>query len=368
MRSATSAVLASTTGSWVVVADGVVVERGDRDPPSRAHVIGDVVLSPGFVDLQVNGIGSVDFGRATPDEWRTAGRALLESGVTSYLPTLVSSPRDFYADALARVADAQVDAASAGLPTIEGVHLEGPFLGDAPGAHPPELLGPVDVGWLLALLDSQPGLVRLVTIAPEADPGLLGTRALVERGVVVALGHSRCTYDDAVIAADAGATIVTHLFNGMGPLGHRAPGLPGAALDDDRLTPSLIADFVHVHPALLRLAAMRKHCILVTDAVAVNIDYFGAFVEDRDGAAYLPNGTLAGSTLTMDRAVRNVQTLVGLPQAIDMATITPARAARIDTYASLGVGGRADLVALDRTSLEVVGVWLAGEAAYARPG
>ena len=100
-----------------------------------------------------------------------------------------------------------------------------------------------------------------------------------------------------------GATLVTHLFNGMGPFGHRAPGLPGAALDDDRLTPSLIADFVHVHPAALRLAALRKDCILVTDAVAVGVEYFGQAVTDRDGAAYLEDGTLTGSTLTMDRAV-----------------------------------------------------------------
>jgi N-acetylglucosamine-6-phosphate deacetylase len=147
---------------------------------------------------------------------------------------------------------------------------------------------------------------------------------------------------------------VTHLFNGMGPLGHRAPGLPGAALDDDRLTPSLIADFVHVHPAMLRLAALRTPCILVTDAVAVGIDAFGQTVTDRDGAAFLRDGTLAGSTLMMDRAVRNAGTLVGA-----------ARAVGVEAYATQGVGGRADVVALDRTTLEVRAVWLAGEAAYA---
>ncbi len=332
----------------------------------QGRVVGDVVFAPGFVDIQVNGIGEVDFWRADPEEWRAAGRRILAGGATSYLPTLVSAPRGGYRDALARAAAAQVDATAAGLPRIEGVHLEGPFLGDAPGAHPPELLGSVDLAWLIDLLDSQPGLVRLVTLAPEADPDLLATRALSERGVVVALGHTRCTYERALAAADAGATLVTHLFNGMGPLGHRQPGLPGAALDDDRLTPSLIADFVHVHPAVLRLAALRKHCILVSDAVAVGVEYFGQRVAERDGAAYLDDGTLTGSTLTMDRAVRNMQTLVGTRHAIDMATLTPARAVGIDTYATRGVGGRADLVALDRTTLEVVTVWLAGEPAYAR--
>lgn len=360
-----STVVAGADGAWLAFEDGVVAAAGRDDAPGGARVVGDVVFAPGLVDIQVNGIGAVDFGRAGPDEWRATGRLLLASGVTSYLPTLVSSPRDGYRDALARVAAARDDAAGAGLPRIEGVHLEGPFLGAAPGAHPPELLGPVDLEWLLALLDTQPGLVRLVTLAPEADPGLGGTRALVERGVVVSLGHSRCTYEQALAAADAGATLVTHLFNGMGPLGHRAPGLPGAALDDDRLTPSLIADFVHVHPAMLRLAALRTPCILVTDAVAVGIDAFGQTVTDRDGAAFLRDGTLAGSTLTMDRAVRNAGTLVGAARAVEMATSTPARAVGVEAYATQGVGGRADVVALDRTTLEVRAVWLAGEAAYA---
>jgi N-acetylglucosamine-6-phosphate deacetylase len=312
-------------------------------------------------------LGAIDFWRADPDEWRAAGAALLASGVTSYLPTLVSAPRDGYRDALARVAEARREAERAAFPRIEGVHLEGPFLGDAPGAHPRELLGPVDVEWLIGLVEAEPGLVRLVTLAPEADPDLLGTRALVERGITVSLGHSRCSYEDARAAADAGATLVTHLFNGMGPFGHREPGLPGAALDDDRLTPGLIADFVHVHPVALRLAAMRTRCFLVTDAVAVGIDYHGLPVVDRDGAGYLPDGTLAGSTVTMDRAVRNMESLIGLPTALEMATATPARAVGIDTFATLGLGGRADLVALDRTTLEVQGVWLGGESTYARP-
>jgi N-acetylglucosamine-6-phosphate deacetylase len=353
--------LATAAGGWLRVEDGVVAATGAADPPSGAVALGDVVLAPGFVDLQVNGIGPVDFWRASPAEWRDAGARLLAGGVTSYLPTLVSAPRDGYRDALARAAAAR-DAGSAGLPRIEGVHLEGPFLGAAPGAHPPELLGPVDLCWLTDLLDGFPGLVRLVTLAPEADPEFAATRALTQRGVVVALGHSRCSYEDALAAADAGATVVTHLFNGMGPFHHRDPGLPGAALDDDRLTPSLIADTVHLHPAALRLAALRKPCALVTDAVAVDIDYFGHHVVERDGAAYLGDrDTLAGSTLTMERAVRTMAGLVGLPRALTMATETPARVAGLDSFAAQGVGGRADLVALDSRSGAVTAVWLAGE-------
>jgi N-acetylglucosamine-6-phosphate deacetylase len=199
-----------------------------------------------------------------------------------------------------------------------------------------------------------------VTLAPEADPDRRGIKALVERDVLVALGHSRCTYEEAGDAATAGARLVTHLFNGMGPLAHRAPGLPGAALADERLTPTLIADFVHVHPAVVTIAARAKPCALVTDAVAVGVEYGGQGVHERDGAAFLDDGTLAGSTLTMDRAVRNVAGLVGAELAIAMATSIPARLLGLDTYGARGIGGRADLVALDATTLAVVGVWLAG--------
>jgi N-acetylglucosamine-6-phosphate deacetylase len=357
-----SETLATASGGWLTIEDGVVAATGATDAPRAATPLGDVVLAPGFVDLQVNGIGAVDFWRATAAEWRAAGARLLAAGVTSYLPTLVSAPRDRYPDALARMAEARDDAVAAGRSRIEGVHLEGPFLGAAPGAHPPELLGPVDVDWLLSLLDTFPGLVRMVTLAPEADPELTATRALAARGVVVALGHSRCSYEEALAAADAGATVVTHLFNGMGPLHHRDPGLAGAALDDDRLTPSLIADRVHVHPVVLRLAALRKPCALVTDAVAVEVEYFGHRVQARGGAAYLGDSdTLAGSTLTMDRAVRTMSSLVGLPRALRMATETPAGVAALDTFGARGRGGRADVVALDVGTGAVAAVWIAGE-------
>jgi len=171
---------------------------------------------------------------------------------------------------------------------VLGVHLEGPFLGGAPGAHPVDLVRPVDLDWLAALCDRFGDLIRLVTLAPEADPGLAGIAMLHDRGVVVALGHSTVDYDGARAAVAAGARVVTHLFNGMGPLHHRAPGLPGAALSDHGLVPSIIADGIHVHPAMVRLALdARPDAVLVTDAVATVKP-----VVCRDGAAYLPDGTL----------------------------------------------------------------------------
>jgi N-acetylglucosamine-6-phosphate deacetylase len=335
---------------WVAVDDGVI-----------AVDLGSLLLAPGFVDLQVNGVGEIDFASADADGWRRAGPAQLEQGVTAYCPTLVTAPLDEYPPALERVRTAQLDAQERSLPMIIGAHLEGPFLGGAPGAHPVALVRNADCDWLRHVVDTFPGLVEIVTLAPEADPAFAATRLLRERGVNVALGHSTATYEEALAATDAGARLVTHLFNGMGPLHHRQPGLAGAALDDDRLTATLIADLVHVHPAVLRLALHRKpNLALVTDAVAVGTGHVSA---DTDPPR-LADGTLVGSTLSMDRAVRNVVGLgVPVERAVEMATTIPARALGLMDRGRIAPGMRADLVALDPDSLAARAVWLAGELA-----
>lgn len=352
---------------WLAIEAGRVVDAGPGHAPGAVE-LGDVVLGPGFVDLQVNGVDDVDFATADADGWRRAGRRLLGHGVTTYCPTLVSAPLGTYGPALERVGAARDDAALRGLPVVAGAHLEGPFLGGAPGAHPPELLRSAQPEWLEARLDHQPGLVRIVTLAPEADPGLAATRLLTERGVVVALGHSSASYEEALAAADAGARLVTHLFNGMGPLHHRAPGLAGAALDDDRLTPTIIADLVHVHAVMLRLVVARKREVaLVSDAVAT-VD-----VQEEGGAARLDDGTLAGAVVFLDTAVRNVaRSGIPLARAVEMAACVPGRVLGLDTFGARGVGGCADLVALDATSLAARGVWidgvqLRGPEVWARP-
>jgi N-acetylglucosamine-6-phosphate deacetylase len=243
--------------------------------------------------------------------------------------------RERYPDALARVQAAR-DARPAGMPEILGVHLEGPFLGGALGAHPERVVGPMELDWLLGLLDAYPGLVRFVTLAPEADPDFAGTRALVERGVVVALGHTACTYEDAVAGAAAGASITTHLFNGMGPLHQRAPGVIGAALDPRvPLRPTLIGDLVHVHPALVATVFAAGAPILVSDAVATGVDYFDAAVTAAAGAAYLPDGTLTGGVILLDTAVRNVVGL-GVDPAVAFAAASDRPAAVLDLPAAPG--------------------------------
>jgi N-acetylglucosamine-6-phosphate deacetylase len=330
--------------AWVEIDRRRVVATG-TGRPSGARDFGDGVLAPAGIDLQVNGFGDCDFATATTDECLALLDQLRRGGLGACCPTLCTAPLDAYPSMLQRLAHCT------GHPSFLGVHLEGPFLGAAPGAHPVDLVRPVDVAWLQDLLDRFPGLVRIVTLAPEADPGAVATRLLVERGVVVALGHSRATYDDARAFANAGATLVTHLFNGMGPLHHRAPGLPGAALDDSRLTPSLIADFVHVHPALVKVAtATRPDLVLVSDAVAVD----GEIVRVEGGAAYLRDGTLAGSTLTMPDAVRNVvSTGVPLPRAVAMASANPARVLGLEDRGRVVPGALVDLIVLDPETLQV---------------
>ena len=343
---------------WIAIDDGLIVEVGEGPAPTGAVDTGPALLTPGFIDLQVNGVGDVDFASADADGWRRAGRAQLVEGVTAFCPTLVTAPLDEYAPALERVRAARADAEGEAIPAILGVHLEGPFLGGAPGAHPVGLVRPADCAWLRTLLGAFPALVAIMTLAPEADPGFAATRLLDEQGVTVALGHSTATYETARAAADAGARLVTHLFNGMGPLHHREPGLAGAALDDERLTPTLIPDLVHVHPAALRLAVRNKHRVaLVTDRVATT----GLRVTE-DGAARLADGTLAGTTLSMARAVQNTVGLgILVERAVEMAATIPADALGLRDRGRIAPGMCADLVALDASSLAVRAVWLGGE-------
>jgi N-acetylglucosamine-6-phosphate deacetylase len=331
--------------AWVSIADGRVIATGTGAAPPGAIDLEDALVAPGFIDLQVNGTGIVDFATADVDEVVMAVDALVARGTTGVLLTLCTAPLDLYDGMLQRAAAVQ----AARPDTVLGVHLEGPFLGGAPGAHPVALLRPTNLGFLEHVCDAYGALVRLVTLAPEADPELRATRALVARGVVVALGHSTVDFDGALEAADAGARLVTHCFNGMGPLHHRAPGLAGAALTDSRLVPSLIADFVHVHPAVLKLAlGARPDAVVVSDAV-------------RDDMAQLPDGTLAGSTMTMDAALRNVASLgFAVGRAARHMTGNPARELGLAERGRVTPGARADLVALDPETLAVRAVWVAG--------
>lgn len=353
------------------LADAEVAVEGDRIVAVRPWRPGTAgpgaapahpVLAPGFVDLQVNGIDDVDVNHARGTDWDRLDEHLLAQGTTTWCPTLVTAPLDAYADPLAAVAEAQ--ARTGTRPRIAGVHLEGPFLGRRPGAHRREHLVPLDLDWLAERSPAP----AVVTLAPELAGAPEATAALAGRGTVVALGHSAATAAEARACVDAGARLATHLFNGMAPLDHRSPGLVGLALADPRLVPSLIADLVHVDPLVLTAAARATGAggwVLVTDAVAWRAGTAGPVeLEVRDGAPRLADGTLAGSALAMDVAVRNVVEACGiaLADAVRAASTTPADLLGLPDRGRIAPGSLADLVAFD-DALGVSHTWVGGEVA-----
>lgn len=346
-------------GGWsgplrVHVADGLIA-RIETLPSTES----DLLLCPGFVDLQVNGIDDVDVSTADGDQWHRLDQLLVAQGVTTWCPTLVTMPLDRYQRPLDRIASAMVRPAE-GRPDIVGVHLEGPFLGDAPGAHRREHIVAIDLDWIRSL----PRQVRLMTLAAEQTLATEATRLLTSSGRVVAIGHTRCSESefDAVVAA--GARLVTHVFNGMSGVHHREPGVATFALTHPDVCGSLIADGVHVHPRALHLAASAlgpSRTVLVTDSVAWRAGTVGPIgMQMRDGAPRLPDGTLAGSAVTMDTAVRVlVAAGVDLRHALRAASTVPASVLGLHDRGEVIVGRRADLVALS-PDLRVDQTWVAG--------
>ncbi len=304
---------------------------------------------PGFVDLQVNGFAGVDFAAADAAGYATAGDALLETGVTAYQPTFITAPEQDLIAALG-----EVPAEPAG-PRILGVHLEGPFLSpNRLGAHPAASRRDPDRDLLERLLDAGP--VAYVTLAPELPGALELVDLLHEHGVVASCGHSDATAEEAAAAFDRGVGTVTHLFNAMRPLGHRDPGIAGAALARDGVIVQVILDGNHLAEETARVVwrAAAGRVALVTDAIAAagigdgSYRLGGVDVEVRDGVARRADGVLAGSVVTMIEAVRNLHALgASLVEAVAAATSVPARAANRPELGVLRQGGEADLVVLD---------------------
>jgi N-acetylglucosamine-6-phosphate deacetylase len=321
------------------------------------------IAVPGLVDLQVNGFAGVDFLGADADGYRLAGEALLETGVTSYLPTFITAPEEQLVAALrALPGDSEG-------PRILGAHLEGPFISALRlGIHPAEARRNPDPDLLERLLDAGP--VRLVTLAPELPGASALVERLLRREIAVSLGHSDATAEQANAAFELGVRSVTHLFNAMRPFHHRDPGIVGAALARPDVVIQLIVDWVHVAPvsAAMVWQAAQGRLALVTDAMSgAGLDG-GTYrlgdldVEIRDGVARGATGALAGSTLTLIDAVRNLHSLgVPLEDAVGAATEVPARVLRLPASGRIGVGLPADVVVLSE-ELEIERVLVEGRA------
>jgi N-acetylglucosamine-6-phosphate deacetylase len=333
----------------VDIEDGIVSRLGVSPAGSEGIAV------PGFVDVHINGVAGVDFLTADPDGYRRAGEALAQSGVVAYQPTFVSSDEGAYDEPLRTADAARAEGTAGGLPLVLGVHLEGPFLSpEWPGAHLPEHLRLPDLALADRLLRTGP--VTTVTLAPELPGALELIDWLVARDVVVSCGHSDADAAQAHAAFDRGARAITHVHNAHRRWRARDPGLGGVALVRPDVTVQAIVDGVHLAPetAFGAFLTSRERFCLVTDAIeaamldAGQYELGGRPVRLRDGAVRLPDGTLAGSVLTMDEAVRNlVASGAEWTEAVRAASTAPARLLRRDDLGRLEPGVPAHLTVLD---------------------
>lgn len=344
----------------LVIEDGHISDvysRVTRDAPSNVPLVdfGDAVLAPGFVDIHIHGGAGLDVMRASASELPRLGKFLATHGVTGYFATTVAAPLDATCAALGRLADAiEGEASSANGDSVQarplGMHLEGPFLSHKRrGVHPPENLVAPTVDVFERLWQAARGHVRMLTIAPEV-PGAMDVIAeAAKRGVCVSIGHSDAEMPVARAAVKAGARHATHTFNAMRPLDHREPGIIGEVLSNDGLSADIIVDGIHVDPAVVKVFLRSKgpeRAVLITDAISATGMPDGRYqlgpieVDVKDGKCTSGN-SLAGSVLTMDRAVRNVTKFSewSLREAVRAATLNAAQAVGLARHHGVLVQG-----------------------------
>jgi len=351
--------------AWMAVEEGRIVEVGSHDdrqaPAGRAHTdFGQGMIVPGYIDLHIHGSAGCDVMDEKAEALPAIERMLVRHGVTSYLPTTVTAPLERILRALERLADAVEKHGGdicQGRAAPLGIHLEGPFISHARrGVHPEADLLPPKTKTFERFWQAARGHIRMMTIAPELDGSTELIHLAAARGVCLSLGHSDAPLADTERAIAAGASHATHIFNAMRPLEHRDPGILGGVLTDSRVSADLIADGVHVDPTIVKLAAKAKGAdltVLITDATAAAGMPDGRYrlgsiaVDVHDGKCTY-EGKLAGSTLTMDRAVRNLSSFAGwtLEQAVAAATRNPARTVRLSGKGALSPGTAADFAVI----------------------
>ncbi|WP_314620112.1 N-acetylglucosamine-6-phosphate deacetylase [Streptomyces stackebrandtii] len=358
-----------------IVENGRVIVEGDRIAGSSPEGAPSIDLTghwlvPGFVDMHNHGGGGASFTSGTVDEVLKGVHTHRLHGTTTVVASFVTGEMDF----LTQRAGLLSELAEQG--EIAGLHFEGPFISPCrKGAHDETLLRDPDPADVRKLIDAARGQAKMVTLATELPGGLDSVRLLAEHGVIAAIGHTDASYEQTVEAIDAGATVATHLYNAMPALGHRAPGPIAALLEDERITVELINDGTHLHPAALELAfhhAGADRVALITDAMDAAGFGDGRYmlgpleVEVKDSVARLvEGGSIAGSTLTLDRAFKRAATIDGLPveSVVQAISANPARLLGVyDRVGSLEPGKDADIVVLDADfTLKGVmrkGVWI----------
>lgn len=363
---------------WLHVAQGRIAAMGQGElpvmPNARQIDLDGLLLAPGLIDLHVHGAMGHDTMDATPEALQAIARFNAQHGVTALLATTMTAPAAAIQAALENIAPITTQRTDGA--QVLGAHVEGPFINrEARGCQDPDLVRDASPEEYRVFFRT--GVVRLITLAPEyaENRDLIGYAR--DQGAVVAAGHTRASYEEIRLAVSLGVRQITHLFNAMSPLHHREPGPVGAALTLESLDCQLIADGIHIHPAVLKLAVRARgpeHVLLVTDAMSGagmpdgEYELGGLRVTVIEGAARIASGALAGSTLTMEHAVANIIEAadVSLLQALRMASYNPARALGLAEHkGSLAPGMDADLVALTNAlavRLTVVGGEIVFEA------
>jgi N-acetylglucosamine-6-phosphate deacetylase len=347
----------------VVFEDGKITAVGQRNcvkVPKSAKVIdaSGKIVAPGFVDIHVHGGKGRDVVDASYEAVKEIAKFVVSHGTTSFVPTTISAPRPDLLRAVKAVKTAMEKGTDGA--EILGAHLEGPYINlEKRGAHEANYVRLPSIGEFEEIWEASNHAVKIVTLAPELDGSKMLIQKLRELGIVASIGHSNATYIQAVDAIKQGVRHVTHMFNRMSGFDSREPGVVGAVLVHDELTAEIICDNIHVHPAAMNLLTRVKgseRVVLITDAIRAAGMPNGEYtlgkqrVIVKDGVSRLESGDLAGSTLTMDRAVRNMMKLVGTPlhTAVKMATINSAKVIDVDeNKGSLEPGKDADIVIID---------------------
>ncbi len=346
---------------------------GENEPGIYTIDAQGLWVTPGLIDVHIHGCMGADTMDATPEALGKMSAELVRHGVTAFYATTVTAGRDALEQVLGTVAQYRDQLPGA---QILGAHVEGPYINlEYMGAQNPLYFRQPDLEEYHAWITQD--VVKLITVAPEIEGAEDLMRYCVDHNVRVAVGHSRASYEQVRAAADLGLNQATHLFNGMAGLHHRDPGTVGGVLLDERIYAQIITDGIHLHPAIVNLVVRTKgidRTILITDAIRAaglpdgEYELGGQAVFVREGAARIANGSLAGSTLMLDQAVRNTMRYSGLDfgTVIQMATRVPAEAMGIAAErGSIVVGSRADLAFFDQYH-QVTAAMLAGEFRYQR--